>query len=335
VLRRRRLAAQRLAPATAAASPATAAEAVCGVQAQDVWAAALALRARVPGLDRAAVDGAPLLRIWTVRGTAHLIAAADRPWLHAVCAGRNRERFEGLLERRGGLALARALLPAMVDVLAERARDRPALLEELARRGHPRPSGPVTNVLVPWATQRGVVVGRADGHLEVAEPPPAIDPDEALATLARRYLAGYGPATAGDLARWSGLPDGAVRRALAALAPLDRAGDLLALPGALDARPPPAPPARLLPAFDTLMLGYARREPFVPAAHDARVLPGGGMLRPVVLARGVVAGTWRLAGAGRRRELAVDWFGRPAAPRALVAEARDVGRFLDLEIELA
>ena len=49
-----RLAAQRLTPATAAADARAAARAVVGVQAQDVRAAALALRSRVPGLRRAA-----------------------------------------------------------------------------------------------------------------------------------------------------------------------------------------------------------------------------------------------------------------------------------------
>jgi hypothetical protein len=78
-LRAGRLAAQRLTPATACKSAEEAALAVIGVQAQDLRAAALALRSRVPGLTRSAVRAAPLLRTWTVRGTVHLIAASDRP----------------------------------------------------------------------------------------------------------------------------------------------------------------------------------------------------------------------------------------------------------------
>ncbi len=89
-----RLAAQRLAPATAAADPAEAVRAVLGVQAQDVRAAGLAIRSRVPGVTRAEVDAAPLVRTWTVRGTAHLIAADDLPWLDALTGPRNRRRFE-------------------------------------------------------------------------------------------------------------------------------------------------------------------------------------------------------------------------------------------------
>ena len=100
-LRRARLAAQRLTPATACASAEEAAIAVIGVQAQDLRAAALALRSRVPGLTRGAVRAAPLLRTWTVRGTVHLIAASDRPWLHALLAERNARMFGARFERFG------------------------------------------------------------------------------------------------------------------------------------------------------------------------------------------------------------------------------------------
>ena len=54
------------------------------------------------------------------------------------------------------------------------------------------------------------------------------------------------------------------------------------------------PPAcALLAAFDTAMLGWASRELDRPGEHDRDVLPGGGMLRAVVLAGERVVGTWR------------------------------------------
>jgi len=90
----------------------------------------------------------------------------------------------------------------------------------------------------------------------------------------------------------------------------------------------------LLAAFDTSMLGYRTREPLVGAADDHRILPGGGMLRPPVLARGRAAGVWRLEGSGPRRTLVIDWFGTPAGARALAAETRDVARFLELDARL-
>ena len=314
-LRRLRLAAQRLTPATAADGARAATRAVVGVQAQDVRAAGLALRSRAPGLRRADVDGSGLIRTWTKRGTLHLIDPCDWPWLHAVMGQRNRARFDAEMRKRGDYDTAAGLLGDLVAVLRDRPLDRAALLRELAARGHDGLGQRSVNVLMPWAAAQGLVTGLPDGRYQAAEPPPPTDPDLALATLAHRYLAGYGPASAADLASWSGLPLGTARRALAAAADLagadlDAAGDLLALPGTLDAAPPPAPRVLLLAAFDTAMLGYRTRAPLVAPGDDRHVLPGGGMLRPVVLADGLAAGTWGLGGS--RRTVTIDWFRRPA-----------------------
>jgi hypothetical protein len=171
-------------------------------------------------------------------------------------------------------------------------------------------------------------VGLPDGRYRAAEPPAAVDSDLALATLARRYLAGYGPAGAADLAWWSGLPLTTARRALAGLGHADRAGDLFALPGTLDEAPPAPPPALLIAAFDTTMLGYRSREPLVAAADDRRILPGGGMLKPAVLIHGRAAGTWSVTARSTSRTVAVDWFRSPADSAALRAERVSVERFL-------
>ena len=193
---------------------------------------------------------------------------------------------------------------------------------------------------MPWLASSGRVAGLADGTFVACDPPPPVDEDEALATLARRYLAGYGPAGADDLARWSGLPITKCRRALDAAGPLEPFGDLLAIPDAAvpsgAARRPAA--ANLLGAFDTAMLGWASREPIVAAAHDLRIGGGAGMIRAVLLLDGRAVGTWKLAGSGRRRRLVVDPFDGPLpdpAPPAVEAELADVARYLDLDLELA
>ena len=141
---RSRLAAQRLCPSTAASSAAEAARAVCGVQAQDVRSAGLALRSRVPGLTRAAVRDAGLVRTWTVRGTLHLIAPEDRAWLHALCAPRFLPRMERALEQRGDLDTARGMLDDLRELVAD---------EPLERCGAARAPWP-TAATPSWATAR-------------------------------------------------------------------------------------------------------------------------------------------------------------------------------------
>ena len=221
-LRRARLAAQRLTPATACSSAEEAARAVIGVQAQDLRAAALALRSRVPGLTRSAVRAAALLRTWTVRGTVHLIAASDRPWLHALFAERTARMCGARFERFGIVEEVNAMRADVVALCAERPRDRASLLRALVERGHPSlEQGPI-NTLVPWLSTQGLIVTDIDGLLHAADPPPAVDHDEALAILGARYRAGYGPCDATDLAKWSSLPITQARRALDASDSLER-----------------------------------------------------------------------------------------------------------------
>jgi hypothetical protein len=315
-LRRARLAAQRLTPATACASAEQAALAVIGVQAQDVRASALALRSRVPGLTRSAIRAAPLVRMWTVRGTVHLIAASDRSWLQALLAERNARMFGARFERFGISAEVKAMRSDVVDLCAERPRDRASLLRALVERGHPSlEQGPI-NTFVPWLSAQGLIITDIDGLLHAAEPPPAVDHDEALAILGARYRAGYGPCEATDLAKWSSLPITQARRALDAAGsqhnPHEWSGD-------------EPPPCLLLAAFDTLMLGYRTRQPFVAAEHDHHVLRGGGILKPVILRGGVAAGTWSI----KKGRVEPAWFGQPAPAAALVGESTAVERFLE------
>jgi hypothetical protein len=70
------------------------------------------------------------------------------------------------------------------------------------------------------------------------------------------------------------------------------------------------------------MLGWESREPLVAAQNARDVLPGGGMLKAVVLAGEHVVGTWR--GAGPE----FTWFGGEPPAEAVAAEVADVHRFL-------
>jgi hypothetical protein len=314
-LRACRLAAQRLTPATACKSAEEAALAVIGVQAQDLRAAALALRSRVPGLTRSAVRAAPLLRTWTVRGTVHLIAASDRPWLHALFARRNARVFGARFERFGIVEEVNAMLADVVELCAERPRDRASLLRALVARGHPPlEQGPI-NTFVPWLSTQGLIVTDTAGLLHATDPPPPVDHDASLAILGARYRAGYGPCEASDLAKWSSLPITQARRALEAAGSHSDA----------DVWPTDETPLCLmLAAFDTLMLGYRTRKPFVAAEHDRHILKGGGMLKPVVLNRGTATATWSI----KKGCTELAWFDQPAPAAALARETADIERFL-------
>ena len=323
------------------------------VQAQDLRAARLALRARGQGLTATGVDGAlevdrSLVVSWLGRGTLHMAGRDDYPWLLALTAparfATNRRRLaqEGVSDDDAERAVA-VLQSALAD---DGPLTRTELAERIARRGI-RTQGQATPHLLMRSALRGVaVLGPVRGGKQafvltrdwLGAPPPdrlaGAEREAALAELARRYLAGHGPALPDDLAAWVGLPLRDARAGLRAIA-----GHLVELPGGLVdlAGRDPAPadiPARLLPAFDPYLLGWTDRTFAVAAEHARRVHPGGGVVRAVATSDGVAVGTWSTRRRSGRLSVSIDsWAPRETETRAeLEAEAADVARFESLAL---
>jgi DNA glycosylase AlkZ-like len=342
-LRRRRAAAQLLASIAHPPQPAAPDRAVAhllAVQAQELRAARLALRARgaaatVADVDAALTDARSLVVAWLMRGTLHLVAREDHGWLHALTAGQNAATGR---RRLGQLGVTEAVAERAVDVIERALADdgplpRARLTDRLRDAGLPAEGQAVPHLLARAAGRGTIVLGPIhDGEhafaltrdwLGPTGPPP--DRDTALAELARRYLRGHGPASAADLAAWSGLGVRDARAGLAAIAgELEPAGELVGLAGR--AAPAARVPPRLLPAFDPYLLGWRDRSFAVDPAHARRVHPGGGIVRATAIADGRAVATWT-AGRG---SVALD----PFAPlsgtltAALRREAEDVARFL-------
>jgi hypothetical protein len=309
-------------------TPAAIVRRLLAVQAQDPVAARLALRAR--GVRRAAdveraLEQRELVAAWLCRGTLHLVEPEDHGWLLALTA-----RFAGSRRRLGQLGVSEDDAERAVGIVERALADegpltRPELAERIAAQGIPT-KGQATPHLLGLAALRGVtVLGPSQAFVLTRDwigEPATVDRDAALVELARRYLAGHGPATAADLAAWSGL---ALRDARAGLRSIDvvEEGDLVDLPG----RPPPDElPPRLLGPFDPYLLGWKDRSFAVPARHAKRVHPGGGILRAVALLDGRAVGTWGARRGDDRLTVTLELFGR--APRAAFeSEIDDVARF--------
>jgi len=334
-LRRRRAGAQLLAGA-GALNPLGAASHLLAVQAQDLRAARLALRARGAARTAAEVDAAlsddrSLVVGWLLRGTLHLVARDDYRWLHALTAPLNAATCR---RRLGQLGVsfddaAPVVLRALAD---EGPLPRAALAERVTAAGISAEGQVMPHVLALAAAEGSVVLGPVrDGAHRFALTrdwlgPQAAAPERAtaVAELARRYLQGHGPATDADLATWSGLPLPDARAGLTAIAgELEQDGELVDL--ARRAAPPRRLEARLLPAFDPYLLGWRDRLFAVAPEYARRVHPGGGILRATAVTQGRVVGTW----SRRRGEVAVEPFA-PLGARvaaALEREAAAVTRF--------
>jgi hypothetical protein len=340
------LAAQRLRAQLLSGAPASTVAGVTGhllaVQAQDSRGARLAVRARTSGLLAADVDealtaGRSVVVSWLNRGTLHLVLAEDYWWLHQLTtpqltAGNTRRLAqEGVppQDAERGVGVIESSLAADGPLT------RAELRERIAAAGVRTQGQAIVHILV-LATLRGLIVrgpmrGGEQAFVLVRDwlgrPPAPMGRDQALALLARRYLAGHGPGTDRDLAKWAGLPLGDARRGLSEIASglADRDDGLASLAGrAGPAEVPAVPDLRLLGAFDPLLLGWASRELFL--APGGPVIATNGLFRPFVLVQGRGAALWSFTG-GKVVMQALDSLTAPERA-ALAAETADVERFL-------
>jgi len=329
---------------------------MCGIQAQDAHAATLAVRVRSAGLvagnvEQARVQERSIIRTWGQRGTLHLLATEDLGWLLSLLGpifvtGDQRRRAElGLDEDICTKGIA-----AIRDILANQGPlTRAELVEQLAVRTGMRLEGQAAPHLLFRAALEGIVcLGPdrgtkptyvlIDDWLEGNARVLSLSRDAACTELARRYLAAYGPAEPDDLATWSGLPMREVRAAWKSIA-----NDLTVVEVAgrsawmlkehlawLDELPSPAPVVRLLPGFDTYLLGYRSRDLVVSPPYAKRINAGGGMIHPTLIIDGRAIGTWKFKRQKNSLDVVLEPFEELAAEiqPELEAEVQDIARFL-------
>ncbi|HEU0244728.1 MAG TPA: winged helix DNA-binding domain-containing protein [Candidatus Limnocylindrales bacterium] len=348
----------------AAVDPVAAAGAVGGLQAQEPASPFIALWTRLEGLDAGAVRTAfeerRLVKATLMRGTLHAVPAADYRQLAPAMA----PLIDGALSRAGrgprpddaSLARFRA---AAVELAAtprrnSELRDLLAALEAAGgtadagaaqrtdgggtwwwiRRHVPLVHAPVE---APWSFERRPWLVAADAWL--TGDGGFADATAGTVHLLRRYLGAFGPATIADAASWSRLQVALLRPVLATLEAAgelvhlrDEAGRALVdLVGA--ARPDettPAPP-RLLPMWDSVLLGHADRSRIVAAADRARVVAANGDTYPTFLVDGRVAGLWWAVAEHGRTRIELEPFRELAAGtrHALEREAEALAAFVE------
>lgn len=348
-----------------AASVAALCRDACGMQAQVLSAAYLALWTRNHALTRAAIDASlqrerTLVRTSLMRGTLHLLAAEDYP-LYMRALRSNRLRQMRAVMGRYGVKAAEGDVArdAAVEALAAGPLLRRELQQRvLAGRSFSRKSlkwftmswwGVVRQAIVEGAVCYGPEregetalirteewLGRQKEWIE----------REAQQELLRRYLRAYGPATPRDFAYWSGLSMGEVRpvweslrEEMAELAVEGAAGKGCAMLAGDVKHVRKArlrePAVRLLPNFDVYLLGHADKSWLMDLRHYKRVFRSAGWISPVVLVDGRVAGVWSSETRGKRLRVRVEPFEKLSAKARtqINEEAEALGGFLGLEAE--
>jgi hypothetical protein len=300
-------------------------ERLAGLQAQQPRPPFLGLWSRSAGFAREdllkALHARTIVRVTAMRGTLHLLSAADylqfRATLHPMLIRSLRTIFKSSLDAvdmdaigataRQFLGQTPATFAVLRDHLAARHPDtNPRLLGYAIRMMVPLVQVPGPDAFGFPAACR---FAPADSWLNR---PISVEIGASMELLVERYLAAFGPATPADAQTWSGLQGlravfEAMRPRLVTLRGEDNR-ELFDLPGA--PRPPEDTPApvRFLPEFDNLVMAHADRSRLVANEHRPRLITKNLQVPATFLVDGRIAGTWRLERKGKTATLTIEPF---------------------------
>ncbi len=337
---------------------------LCGLHAQVMSSAELAVWARVESaraddLRNALWRDRSLVKLWAMRGTLHVLPAAEHPLWQAALSTYAHLRRESWA-RYFGITSAEIdrLIATIGDALLGRELTREELADEVARRRRSRKFGDALReswggVLKPASYQGVLCFAPSDGQrvrftnprswLQLEGEPP--DPTEALREVVRRFLAAYGPASREEVARWwAGLSPAAAEKVIRSMgeevASIRVDGvETWALAEHVEAirSAQPARAVRLLPTFDQYVIGSTKHSAeLMPGDFRDRVHRAAGWVSPVLAVDGRLEGVWRHERRGRRVIVGIEPFtAQPAwVRRAAEAEAERLAAFLRGDLEL-
>jgi hypothetical protein len=200
---------------------------IAGLHAQVMSSAELTLWARLDGVEpdavrRALWEDRTLVKTWAMRGTLHLLPAAELPLWQAA---RSTTRLWEAASWLRGFGVTREELAQIVDAVGEALDGRMLTREELAAEvarltGSPKLGEKLREswgALLKPAAALGRLCFAPNESQQVRFTRPdhwlggwrEHDPDEALLEVFRRFLAASGPVTREDVTRWWGVPSAA------------------------------------------------------------------------------------------------------------------------------
>jgi hypothetical protein len=336
---------------------------IAGLHAQVMSSAELTLWARLDGVEpdavrRALWEDRTLVKTWAMRGTLHLLPAAELPLWQAA---RSTTRLWEAASWLRGFGVTREELTQLVDAVGEALDGRMLTREELATEvarltGSPKLGEKLREswgaLLKPAAALGRLCFAPNLGQqVRFTRPDSWLggwrehDPDEALLEVIRRFLAASGPVTREDVTRWWGVPSAAqvqkrIERLGEEVTVVDVDGTsayLLAADAPGLARVAPSRTVRLLPAFDQYVVTATRQaDHLTPGPCKERIYRPQGWLSPVLLVGGRMDGIWRQEAKGRRLRVTIEPFTKlPTwARRGAEGEAERLAAWSGAELEL-
>jgi uncharacterized protein YcaQ len=336
-----------------------------GIQAQVMSAAELALVSRMEGLSvqdiRSAIfQNHTLVKTWAMRATLHVLATSDLPLYVAALNFRDFRNWPAYFAYYGlSPAQHEAFLSAVLQVLGDEPMTREQLaiaLTEQTGIAHMRDlilSSSWGTPLKQSAIRGDLCFGPNQGQNVTFVNPrawmdewPALEAEQAVREIIRRYLRAYGPATAEDFARccWDGGGKSEARKLFQSMKDELEEVDIegwraVALRETLEPmqRLEPAGTIHLLPLFDAYTIGTPRdREQLLDGAYKRLVFRLQGWISAVVLVNGSIQGVWQSTTRRSQTVVKVHLFCSPTAviQKGIEAEVERLRDFFKTKVVL-
>ncbi len=324
----------RLGTGCQAADPVEAAASMVALHATDPATVHLSVAARVPGSDvasteRALYEDRSLIRMLGMRRTVFVVPTPFAPVVQGACTDDIAVKQRKLLVKHlaeSGIAdgdescgqwlaaveesTATALALRGSATAQELSADEPRLRTRLnmaAGKAYAAQPYVTSRVLFQLAAEGRIVRGRPLGTWLSGQHQwsPAVDwlpgglgdkpaAEEARVTLARAWLASFGPGTTADLQWWSGWTLGQTRKALSAVEAVEVELDGqvgYVLPGDEAPEVPVDPWVAFLPGLDPTPMGWKEREWFL-GPHKSKLFDNTGNIGPSIWSDGRIIGAW-------------------------------------------
>lgn len=343
------------------------ADALCGLHAQAALTPYLSLWNRVKDFKSEMLDDAlhrekSLVKTWCMRGTLHIIPSRDLPIYHNALERmwfEHHGRYMREPDWPSREMRQKLFYPRILEALTEKPLRRKELDYRVLSKFADVPK-PYERLFSGWG---GILKETAYLGLTVHAEPcgnescftrldkwlpqidlDEIDEDEAKEQLLLKYLRGYGPASAQDFTCWSGLMAGEARKAIENTqselveVKIEGSGRILLMLKKdikelekIDLEEEVQ--LRLLPKFDSFMLGHKDRSRMIKGEFMKHVYRKAGDIAASVLVNGYVAGTWKYKKTKRKLTVAVTPFEKLS--RETIAElehrVKELGTFMKIE----
>lgn len=323
-------------------------------QAQDYagakWALGLRLKNATDALLDKSFNEGSILRTHVLRPTWHFVTPADIRWLLTLTAPRVHQ-INGTMYRQTGLneaifsQSARVITRALQD---GQALTRDELRDLLQQAGIDTSVAFRVTYIMMWAELERIICsgprrGKQFTYMLLEERVAAAAPltrAEALAQLAGRYFKSRGPATAADLAKWSGLTLTEAREGIEAvrheLVQDEIKGETYWRPQTSLPITSPSPQAFLLSIYDEYISSYKDRSAMGEAEVGEKLMAMGNALTYIIVLDGQIVGTFRRELKRKTVVVELNPF-RPliwAEEEAVSAAAAQFAIFLNLPLDL-